>query len=209
MRGTAVPDTGENALEALAESLATEGTLLSTQVGSPEAEPSLGVLVAGGARAAAAPAEYALLFETVREGYLLHYAEGRVLRPEDPDLALLAGDYLYARGLERLAKLGDLEAVEELADLVSLCAQIHAGAASPDRPAAALWLASANAVGCGGSPGHEAAKDALRSGHGNAVEELWSAAADGAAKGGVSVLLDRAADAIGFRPPQAGPSEPR
>jgi hypothetical protein len=29
----------------------------------------------------------------------------------DPDLALLAGDYLYALGLERLAALADLEAI--------------------------------------------------------------------------------------------------
>ncbi len=44
----------------------------------------------------------------------------------DDDLALLAGDYLYARGLERLAALGDLEAVRELSDLISLVAQLHA-----------------------------------------------------------------------------------
>ena len=31
----------------------------------------------------------------------------------DPDLRLLAGDYLYALGLERLAGLGDLPAVRE------------------------------------------------------------------------------------------------
>ena len=43
----------------------------------------------------------------------------------DPDLALLAGDYLYALGLERLAALGDLEAIRELSDLISLSAQLH------------------------------------------------------------------------------------
>ncbi len=48
------------------------------------------------------------------------------MRPDDPDLALLAGDRLYALGLERLAALGDLDAVAELADVIALCAQAHA-----------------------------------------------------------------------------------
>ena len=50
-------------------------------------------------------------------------ARGRV---EDPDLALLLGDQLYALGLSRLAELGDLEAVAELADVISLLAQARA-----------------------------------------------------------------------------------
>src|SRR5918994_486410 len=58
----------------------------------------------------------------------------------DRDLALLAGDYLYARGLERLAALEDLEAVRELSDLISLSAQIHAQG-DGDSVADALWLA--------------------------------------------------------------------
>ena len=45
-------------------------------------------------------------------------AGGRAI--DDPDLALLLGDQLYALGLSRLAALGDLEAVAELADLISL-----------------------------------------------------------------------------------------
>ena len=51
------------------------------------------------------------MIEAVREGYLLHYGEPRIVVGADTDLALLAGDYLYALGLERLAALGDLEAV--------------------------------------------------------------------------------------------------
>ena len=58
------------------------------------------------------------MVEAVREGYLLHYGEPRLLAGHDPDLALLAGDYLYALGIERLAALGDAEAVLELADLI-------------------------------------------------------------------------------------------
>jgi hypothetical protein len=75
---------------------------------------------------AARGSEYSLLVEAVREGYLLHYAQGRVLRTPDPDLALLAGDRLYALGLDRLADLGDLDGVAVLADLISECARAHA-----------------------------------------------------------------------------------
>ena len=72
------------------------------------------------------PAEYALVVEAVREGYLLHYGEPRLLAGHDSDLGLLAGDYLYALGIERLAALGDTEAVLVLADLISACAHHHA-----------------------------------------------------------------------------------
>ena len=99
---------------------------------------------------------YPLLVEAIREGYLQHYASGRVVRPDDPDLALLAGDRLYALGLERLAALGDLEAVAELADVIALCAQAHAEG-DPAR-ADAVWEAGAAAVASGPAPDHQAAK---------------------------------------------------
>ena len=83
-----------------------------------------------------------------------------MVRADDRDLALLAGDRLYALGLERLAELGDLEAVAELADVISLCAQAHAEG-DPER-AAAVWEAGAAAVGRGSAPDHEAAKAAWR-----------------------------------------------
>ena len=106
--------------------------------------------------------EYALLLEAIREGYEQHYGEGRVLRTDDPDLALLAGDRLYALGLARLAALGDLDAVSELADVISLAAQAHAEA-DPAR-AEAVWAAGATAVREGPSADHEAAKAAWRGG---------------------------------------------
>ena len=115
---------------------------------------------AAGARAAGREADYALLVEAIREGYLQHYGEGRVVRTADPDLALLAGDRLYALGLARLAELGDLDAVAELADVISLCAQAHAEG-DPER-AAAVWEAGAAAVGRGTTHDHEAAKAAWR-----------------------------------------------
>src|SRR6185436_20584446 len=133
-----------DALDELAGLLRADGSVVSPHVTDPEGErPVLGELAAAGERTAVAPAEYALVVEAVREGYLLHYGEGRVVCGADADLALLAGDYLYALGLERLAALGDLDAVRELADLISLSAQIHDGVGervSGAREAGALWL---------------------------------------------------------------------
>jgi hypothetical protein len=64
--------------------------------------------------------------EVVREGYLLHYAEPRWYAIPDQDLALLAGDRMYAAGLAVLAAAGDTEAVSALAALIAGCAEAHA-----------------------------------------------------------------------------------
>jgi hypothetical protein len=66
------------------------------------------------------------VLEAVHEGYLLHYGQPNGFAGMDDDLALLAGDSLYALGLERLARDGDLEAVAMLADLITNCAKAHA-----------------------------------------------------------------------------------
>ncbi len=129
----------------LANRLREENTPISPHVIDPTEQPVFGPLVAAGPRAAAAPAEYALVVESVREGYLLHYGEPRLLAGHDADLALLAGDYLYALGIERLAALGDSEAVRELGDLISLCAQAHAEGRADEVPA--LWQKSVRAIG--------------------------------------------------------------
>jgi hypothetical protein len=68
----------------------------------------------------------AWVLEAVREGYELHYGTPRAFAGMDDDLRLLAGDALYAMGLSRLAETGDLDAVAELADLISACAQAQA-----------------------------------------------------------------------------------
>jgi hypothetical protein len=126
-----------DALRALAAQLREENTPISPHVVDPAAAPKLGVLVAAGPRAAAAPGEYAIVVEAVREGYLLHYGEPRLLAGHDADLGLLAGDYLYALGLDRLARLGDTVAVAVLSDLISRCAQLHAEGRESEVPA--LW----------------------------------------------------------------------
>ena len=93
----------------------------------------------------AVPADVrAFVIDAIREGYRLHYADGAVVRTEDRDLALLAGDRLYALGLARLADAGDLEAVRILADLISECAQAHAERA-PER-ADAAWRTAETAL---------------------------------------------------------------
>lgn len=140
-----------SALERLAQELRDEGGLLAGTVREDGASPQ-----PHGDAVAERGEAYPLLVEAIREGYLQHYATGRVVRPDDPDLALLAGDRLYALGLERLAAVGDLAAVAELADVIALCAQAHAEG-DPAR-ADAVWNAGAQAVAQGPAPDHQAAK---------------------------------------------------
>ena len=114
-------------MRSLAEELRAEGGLIAAAVDG----------------AGAAPSDVrSFVLEAIREGYRLHYADGDVVRTEDRDLALLAGDRLYALGLARLAEAGDLEAVRVLADLISECAQAHAENA-PERADAAWRVAEA------------------------------------------------------------------
>lgn len=140
----------------LAGLLREEDTPISRHVVEPAEQPVFGLLAALGERAAAAPAEYALVVEAVREGYLLHYGTPRLLRGQDDDLALLAGDYLYALGIEQLAAIGDSRAVAVLAELIGSCAQLHAEGREDE--VATLWRASALAVGGGEHDDREAAR---------------------------------------------------
>jgi hypothetical protein len=91
------------------------------------------------------------VLETVYEGYLMHYGVPRAFAGMDHDLRLLAGDALYALGLARLAEEGDVEAVAELSDLISLSARAHAAGAA--EVVADLWDASARALSRTGGPG--------------------------------------------------------
>lgn len=134
-----------NALQELADQLRAEDTPIAPHVIDPAQRPQLGQIAAAGPGAAAVPAEYALVVEAVREGYLLHYEEPRLLAGHDPDLALLAGDYLYALGLDRLAALGDTRAVAILSDLISACARLQAEGNAGPIPA--LWRAAAERIG--------------------------------------------------------------
>lgn len=132
------------ALHALATQLRAEDTPISAHVVDPSVDPELGLLAASGPRAASAPGEYALVVEAVREGYLLHYGEPRLLAGHDADLALLAGDYLYALGLDRLAALGDDAAVAVLSNLIGSCAQHRAEGRADAVPD--LWSTAARRI---------------------------------------------------------------
>lgn len=132
------------ALKTLAAQLREEDTPISPHVIDPAEPPHLGELAASGPGAVSAPAEYALVVEAVREGYLLHYEEPRLLAGHDSDLALLAGDYLYALGLDRLATLGDTAAVAILSDLITRCARLQAEGEVAQIPN--LWRTAAEQI---------------------------------------------------------------
>jgi hypothetical protein len=159
---------GGGMMAALAEGAAGEAPA------SPEgASPAR--VAAAGPRAASAPEEYELLVEAIFEGYLLHYGTPRVVRAPEADLGLLAGDQLYAIGLARLVDLGDIFAVCELADTISLSALAH-GCGALDL-AELVWLAGARAVGWGPSEEHARAKSLLLAGDPEAFEAMRTSAA--------------------------------
>src|SRR3954449_11015523 len=99
---------------------------------------------------------YALGIETIYEGYLLHYGTSRLFAPEDGDTALLLGDYLYAHGLVRIEHAGTVEAVNDLAGLIALCAYLRAEGIAGD---GAVWAGTATTLGRGALDG---ARSSLR-----------------------------------------------
>ncbi|MGH2880582.1 MAG: hypothetical protein ACRDK4_13380 [Solirubrobacteraceae bacterium] len=160
-------------LERLRSLLAGEGGLITGLLvsGAPREETAGPAQIAiAGPRVDGQGPEYELLIETIYEGYLLHYHSPRVVRAPEQDLGLLAGDRLYALGLARLVRLGDIEAVAELADVIALSALAH-GAANPEL-ASAVWGAGARAVGWGASPAHERAKALARAGSPEALAAM-------------------------------------
>jgi len=89
---------------------------------------------------------YALGLESIYEGYLLHYGRPRLFAPTDSDTAILLGDYLYAHGLVRVAAHGEVTVVSDLAELVSLCAQLRAEERDGD---GAAWAGTVSLLGSG------------------------------------------------------------
>jgi hypothetical protein len=87
---------------------------------------------------------YALGLETIYEGYLLHYGRPRLFEPPDRDTTVLLGDYLYAHGLVRIAELGEVTVVGDLAELLSVCAHLRAQRSPGDGVA---WAAAVALLG--------------------------------------------------------------
>jgi hypothetical protein len=190
-----------SALEELHAVITAEGGLLAESLHPRQANRTLpevfGPLLATGERTRRDPHEYSLLVESILEGYLLHHGAGRIVEQPDPDLRLLAGDYLYAFGLARLASIGDLDAVEELADLISLCAQAHADsqregrAAAPWQLTGALWALTVLAIATGPWPEQQHTKRQSR-GDDSTAEQVLDAASRRASSLGVVSELERA-----------------
>jgi hypothetical protein len=177
--------TADGSLERLVGLIRAEGGELASSVAPLARTPLFGPLAALGARTRAQADEYDLVLESVMEGYLVHFGSPRLLSTGDPDLRLLAGDFLYALGLVRLAGLGDLDAVADLGDLITLCAQAHAeGRTAPMADGgslpAAVWALSVLAVTDGRWPEH-----------GRAIREAREGAPEAAARG-LSVAAERA-----------------
>ncbi len=163
-------------MSALTDALRAQGGTISEVVVRDLAPGRTGPaqIAAAGPRAEGSEAEYELLIEMIFEGSLLHYGNPRVIATDDRDLALLLGDQLYAMGLERLSVLGDLVAVAELADVISLVSQAHAH--GDEALAAAVWKAGAVAVGWGPSDAHGKAKRLTRDAGAGAAAALLAAA---------------------------------
>jgi hypothetical protein len=133
---------GVSVFDMIAEEAAAESRLWAEALRSVEA------------RAVAAPVfsplvpdpSLAVAVETIYEGYLVHYGRPRLFAPQDADAALLLGDYLYAHGLVRVAETGNVEAVRDLAELISLCAQGRGDGRDGDGEA---WAATAALLGRG------------------------------------------------------------
>ena len=162
--------TGADVWETLAEEACRESALWADALRPPaerECQPVFSPL--------AAP-RLALGLETIYEGYLVHYCRSRLFEPRERNTVLLLGDYLYAHGLVRVAASASAAAVADLAELISLCAQLRGDGRGGD---GAAWAATAALLGRGVL---EDARDALR-GRGDAtplLELARTAAGDGA-----------------------------
>ncbi|HEY1458386.1 MAG TPA: hypothetical protein VGF15_07695 [Solirubrobacteraceae bacterium] len=166
-----------SSLDRLVVFLREQGGLIASLLpaGSPtkppsDAEPGPAQLAGAGPRAADHREQYELLIETIYEGYLLHYEQPRVVCSADQDLRLLVGDQLYALGLSRLVALGDVAAVAELADVITLSAL--ANGARDGELARATWRAGARVVGWGASDSYTRAKELAFAGAPQAIEAM-------------------------------------
>ncbi len=141
----------------IAEAAAAESPLWNAALRPPEQRELLPVF------SSLTAARFALAVETIYEGYLLHYGKPRLFEPLDADIAVLLGDYLYAHGLVHLAELRDVDAVSDLAELISVCTQLRA---EPPENGVELadglaWAATASVLGHGNGR-LEHARSALR-----------------------------------------------
>ncbi len=127
----------------IASEAAAESSLWEAALRAPQEREELPIFSTLG------DSRYALASETIYEGYLLHYGRSRLFDADCGDTAVLLGDYLYAHGLVRLARLGDVDPVADLAELISLCTQLRATGATAPRLDGTAWAATCAALGSG------------------------------------------------------------
>jgi hypothetical protein len=94
----------------------------------------------------------------------------------------------------------------ELADLISLSAQLHARGDEQGRLAAeALWLAAVVAVAAGPDERHERAKELLRDDQAETgALELVEAGAELARRSGIADAWEQTTEQVGFAIPERG-----
>lgn len=181
----------------LREWVAQEGEPLASKLGEPVTAPGLGQLVAEGPRTTAHTDEYTLVLEAIREGYLCHFKEARILSDSDDDLLLLAGDLFYAFGIRRLASLEDLESVGILSDLIRIAADLHAR--GDGDAAERFWLVQILALSCGKGPDNDALLRRLEEGESGALEGLEEWTRKVSDDRGLGRALNATREAIDFR----------
>lgn len=139
--------------------------------GAPSSKDRIAALAARGPRVTGHAEAVEAAIAAVRDGAHRHYAADP---HDDLDLELLQGDASYAEGLSRLAETGDLAAIAELAEVISLTAAAHA--AGDDVLAEAAWEAGAAGIGWGPTPELVGARARARSGDPAAATALMAAA---------------------------------
>lgn len=125
----------EQILQSIRESVTADDPLLAAHI-SRDAPGNLGPGFSDLFRLAAGPADGSgegrlPAIEYTCEGYLLHHGRSRLLEPMPGELALLAGDYMYARSLNHLTGRGDLAGIRLLSRLIGFCSLVHCEGLAP------------------------------------------------------------------------------
>lgn len=141
----------------------------------PDHGDPVAALAACGPRVGAHAAAVESAVAAVRDGTRRHYGDHLAGASDaDADADLLEGDARYADGLSRLAELGDLVAITELAETISLVAAAHA--VGDDELVHAVWHAAAAGIGWGSEPDLLAARGRARAGETGAADALLACA---------------------------------
>lgn len=132
------------------------GEQLLAETGLKETAGFSDLFMAACGDSADSPGRYQLGLEYIFEGFLLHFGRNRLLKPDENNFYLLAGDYMYARGISAIAGLEDLVCVRELAELIQLCSFIHGEKRDPALALSAWAVTTLRLAARSSGFGHEA-----------------------------------------------------